>query len=195
MGYRFYIGAIKNTSLDRIKNIDSIPKINRIVATWNRKVDLDDESINFLHVWNLPNRTIDQIGDIIVQEQYSLPQTPVFNNKEVNDAVTKENALFLVSKETLLLIIRIYQEHTTKWLESIVAQIDGPDMLTETSPESYVKTKARQWASKSDLIVDIDEERPERIVSSWDYEYAIFDLVHLYKTFDFEQESLMVFAF
>ncbi len=197
MGYRIYIGAINNTKLDRIKNIDSIEKIKRIISTWNSKISLDEDEKDYLFVGDITDRNIDQIGDVAIDTEYIIPQIPLFLNEDVNKKVTEENHLFLLPKENLLLLIRAYQKRVAKYLSGIIEDTkrkeEEPYAMGQTALQ-YLEQKAREW-SRENSIIDVNEENKERIVSSWDYEYNIFDLVHLYKSFDFDNETLVVFAY
>ena len=197
MGYRIYIGAINNTKLDRIKNIDSIEKIKRIIATWNSKISLDEDEKYYLFVGDITDRNIDQIGDVAIDTEYGIPRIPLFLNEDVNKKVTEENHLFLLPKENLLLLIKAYQKRVAKYLNGIIEDTkrkeEEPYAMGQTALQ-YLEQKAREW-SRENSIIDINEENKERIVSSWDYEYNIFDLVHLYKSFDFDNETLVVFAY
>lgn len=50
-----------------------------------------------------------------------------------------------------------------------------------------------KWSGKyfDILPIDLDENR-ERITGDWSYEYAIFELVRLYKVFDWENNELVL---
>ena len=59
--------------------------------------------------------------------------------------------------------------------------------------EFEIRDKLDAWSGKyfGILPIDLDESR-ERITGDWSYEYAIFELVRLYKIFDWENDELVL---
>ena len=61
------------------------------------------------------------------------------------------------------------------------------------NPDALASRVVHSWSGKyfGILPVDLDESR-ERITGDWSYEYAIFELVRLYKVFDWENDDLVL---
>ena len=59
--------------------------------------------------------------------------------------------------------------------------------------EHEIQDKIDSWSGKYFGIspIDLDETR-ERITGDWLYEYAIFELVRVYKEFDWEHDALVL---
>ena len=59
----------------------------------------------------------------------------------------------------------------------------------------FINSKAREWGNKFLNPYYLDEETTDgAIVKSWEYEYAIFNLVYIYRTFDWENDYLIYSA-
>lgn len=59
--------------------------------------------------------------------------------------------------------------------------------------EHEIKGKLEKWRGKYFDILPIDlGENRERITGDWSYEYVIFELVRLYKVFDWENNDLVL---
>lgn len=61
------------------------------------------------------------------------------------------------------------------------------------SIEEYDNEKMREW--ENDLIYNLDIKKGNHnfeLTTSWKYEYAIFNLIAVYKLFDFENYKLIV---
>lgn len=96
-----------------------------------------------------------------------------------------ESEFEILEKEGLKGIIQWYHN---KIIE--VFSVSDEELLTGA------KKKLEVWNNKFDLLPYwLDEERTDgAIVRSWLYEYAIFNLVHIYRTFDWENDYLIYSA-
>ena len=55
----------------------------------------------------------------------------------------------------------------------------------------YNNSESRKYIYFGISPIDLDESR-ERITGDWSYEYTIFELVRLYKIFDWENDELVL---
>jgi hypothetical protein len=86
----------------------------------------------------------------------------------------------LASKEVLLRIIEHYREYVEKFY------VDLAEKPIEKHRE-HALSMAREWSSHlTPYSLDGDE-----MVSSWKYEYVIFELVRIYREFDWENDVLI----
>ncbi len=105
MGYRIYLGSIKKSRLDSIKNASNYKELNTILHSDNlSKIDKDDEFETYTFVGNIPNdKHIQEFGKYVdfvdlLKDKYS---KPIFLNERFNEDITKEHDLFIVDKEAL----------------------------------------------------------------------------------------------
>jgi len=199
MSRKTYMGAIKNVNLDRIKKIDSVKKVKQILCTYNKSICNLKEEENYLFAGDVADRPINQVGDIIYDEKYGITRPPVFLDGKVNATITNENALFILPKESLLLLIKAYQKSVADYFRSVIEGTKDLEKNTESNYDGqtitdFISQKEREW-SEVYLVVDENENNNDIIVSSRSYEYGIFNLIHLYKTFDFKNETLLIYSF
>jgi hypothetical protein len=104
----------------------------------------------------------------------------------------------IITKESLKAIIRQF----AKWhLEYLQGLVKSEENLTSTekherergirdTPLTYVQKKLMEWEMAESVVYDIDDDS-HNIVHSWSYEYIVFELIHIYKTFDDEKYYLV----
>ena len=56
--------------------------------------------------------------------------------------------------------------------------------------ESYIKKQIIQWSRPERFVYNIDKNS-DKIVRSWEFQYEIFNLIYIYKTFDVEKNFLL----
>lgn len=102
-----------------------------------------------------------------------------------------------VTKEGVKLFIEKYRQRIIKILSEAIKSDDERE-INYTSNESYTKQKLSEF--NMNLVYDFEEDKDENgnirdqfeITSSWKYEYCIFNLIAIYKLFDFENYKLVV---
>lgn len=101
----------------------------------------------------------------------------------------EETEFLLASKEFFSMIIEDYRKYVVRYYERL---LEG-DIENYTggfkTPEDQIKDIIKNW-SGSWRPYDLSENN-NSIVSRWEYEYAIFELVRLYKIFDWENDVLI----
>lgn len=72
-------------------------------------------------------------------------------------------------------------------------EVDNSEQYQFEILKGEAQDKLDRWSGKYFGIspINLDESR-ERITDSWSYEYAIFELVRLYKIFDWENNDLVL---
>ena len=107
----------------------------------------------------------------------------------------------LLTKDDFKAVIEAYRQKIINWLQSLLNPEDDPIIPSELSKEERkrltieheIQDKIDSWSGKYFGIspIDLDESR-ERITGDWSYEYAIFELVRLYKIFDWENDDVVL---
>jgi hypothetical protein len=188
MGYRFYLSKIKNKKLREI----SICKNEKELADF-LGMDYNEEEYNNVMVWDL-SKTIDQVSDDVHEINMGKKRNMVFDNKELNDHFNQDWTLFKINKKDLLKLIKIYEVNIIKHLTNKKKEIEerNPDEAKAIAITEF-NYRLNEWEYLG--VLNLDKKEKDRICSSWSYEYNIFDLVHLYKTFNFRKNSLIIYAY
>jgi hypothetical protein len=94
---------------------------------------------------------------------------------------------YIMSKEDLKELIYDYHELIYNMYERLAK---GKDDV-----QTFINGKAIEWCGKFSIPYYLDEETTDgEIVKSWKYEYSIFNLVYIYRTFDWENDYLIYSA-
>lgn len=98
-----------------------------------------------------------------------------------------ECEFFIMTKEALKELIYDYHENIYNMYERLAQGKDDIQM--------FINGKATEWCSKFSNPYYLDEETTDgEIVKSWKYEYSIFNLVYIYRAFDWENDYLIYSA-
>lgn len=98
--------------------------------------------------------------------------------------------IFQVTKKGLELFIRKYEKENAEMFKNLA---NPPDADWELTREEYFKHKMWEWSMHLTVEKDLDKNSYKVTNSSY-WEYTIFDLIHLYKTFDFDKYALVLWG-
>ena len=99
-----------------------------------------------------------------------------------------ESEFHIMTKENLLEIIRDYHKKIYQGYKELEEGKDSSE---------FIKSRVREWGRNGFDIQPyyLDQKKTDgEIVRSWQYEYAIFNLVYIYRTFDWENDYLIYSA-
>ena len=91
----------------------------------------------------------------------------------------------VIDIESIPEIITYYSNRHLNFLNSLK---DGTS--EQFTLESYIDSQIRRWSSPKDFIYNVDKNMVS-IVNSWEFQYEIFDLLRIYKTFNVEHDYLL----
>lgn len=174
MGYRNYISSLPKSVYEETKDLTE----KELCA----KYCDDDECEDYFSTSDLPGlKELHNFGkycDFNIQDNLSK-----FFNKGLQEEEDCE--FFLANEEVLLTIIEEYRLKVLNWYK---------DESNHTIEKllSDVKDNIRIWGDNGFGLVPYDlDKSTENIVNSWKYEHAIFELVRIYKTFDWGNNVLI----
>lgn len=103
----------------------------------------------------------------------------------------------LLTKDDFKAVIESYRQKVANWFDSLLhpAEPEEEEEAEENQFEKWkkaIQNKLDAWSGKFGFFpFDVDENK-EKITTSWRYEYAIFELVRVYKAFDWENDDLVL---
>jgi len=128
-------------------------------------------------------------NDDIIEELHELGK---YVDMEVRDGLIVTSETFsedgefdIIDIESIPHVVSCYAKSFTKFLESLK---DGTNQIYNY--ESYIEEQIRRWINADSLVYNIDKNK-DKLVSSWEFQYEIFDLIRIYKTFDTENYHLL----
>ena len=202
MGYRHYLYAVPKKQVAEIQACKTNEDWCNFAENYGYKVDRDccDDGSGCVFPYKIGTKLYElgkysEIGCKLESERPSL-----FTSKELKERYS-DDGFALLTKDDFKAVIDAYRQKIIKWLQSLLNVDERICFSDELTKEQYqfetlkqeTQDKLDSWSGKYFGIspIDLDESR-ERITGDWSYEYAIFELVRVYKTFDWENDNLVL---
>lgn len=168
--------------------------------TYEELVKMFEENVeeNHFSLHDLPTKHLYNFGEIDedMSERIYLKGIPLFKDKEVMDKLSHYEP-YIVGREGLLEVINIYKEKVRKYYESLledtIDELFAEENVTAIQKqERHIRQALRHWRISPPINLD---ENVDVISSSWNFEHAIFELVRLLKTTDFEKQTIIFYGY
>lgn len=194
MGYRHYFYLVKKSDVEKSNNI--------VFDELKRQYGDADGYIDFDKVF--PRTEVFEFGKLYYEdtaERIYNTGEPLFGDKDCQEYF-EDYYPFVVGKEGLLEAIKIYKEKVINAYQSLLG--DGQEVqyplgitMTEDISEhdkmkNFVKSRLL-WIQKYHFE-DIDETNKYKVSKSYIYEHAIFNLIHLLKVIDWDNETILFYG-
>ena len=194
MGYRHYFYIVKKSDVEKCNNI--------VFDELKRQYGDADGYIDFDKVF--PRTEVFEFGKLYYEdtaERIYNTGKPLFGDKDCQEYF-EDYYPFVVGKEGLLEAIKIYKEKVINAYQSLLG--DGQEVqyplgitMTEDISEhdkmkNFVKSRLL-WIQKYHFE-DIDETNKYKVSKSYIYEHAIFNLIHLLKVIDWDNETILFYG-
>ena len=194
MGYRHYFYIVKKSDVEKCNNI--------VFDELKRQYGDADGYIDFSEVF--PRTEVFEFGKLYYEdtaERIYNTGKPLFGDKDCQEYF-EDYYPFVVGKEGLLEAIKIYKEKVINAYQSLLG--DGQEVqyplgitMTEDISEhdkmkNFVKSRLL-WIQKYHFE-DIDETNKYKVSKSYIYEHAIFNLIHLLKVIDWDNETILFYG-
>lgn len=210
MGYRNYLGSLPKREYNKIKNFTLKELYEHKGEVWS-----DDFSEGYVGVYDVAYNRHYELGKY-VDEFPKKYFKPVFKNKETQKYFVEEHDFYIVDKEFVELLIKHYTEKIREYYKKFLSPFYGEDLQikseflkTKDNPLTdkevfdvyqlidHVRSMGMEWGVKSwfpDTVpYSLDEKQD--MVTSWKYEYGIFNLVNLYRTFDWKKNIMIYYGY
>ena len=218
MGYRTYIGSMPKREYNKIKSMSR----EELIEHYKLKVE-EDENYLGMCVFDF-GEELYEFGKYTDFDPPKKSLKTFFKNKELNRYFTEEHDFNIVTKDFLEYIIESYKKKISdyynnmmnpffgtknrercEFLNSIKTDYKHPendvtfDFTKITQKEQnalfkiieHVRTMRTEWT----CLTPYDLEDGNNITSSWKYEYGIFELVRIYKTFDWKRNVMIYYGY
>ncbi len=202
MGYRHYLYAVPKKQVAEIQACKTNEDWCSFADKYGYKVNYSvcDDGSGWFSSYKVGKEIYElgkysEIGFKLESERPSL-----FTSEELKKRYS-DYGFALLTKDDFKAVIEVYRQKIVEWLKSLLDPEDDPIIPSKLSKEERkrlaielsIEDKLDSWSGKYFGIspIDLDESR-ERITDSWSYEYAIFELVRVYKVFDWENNELVL---
>ena len=199
MGYRNYLGSLPKKEYNKIKSMTIQELYSHKGKVWT-----EDYEEDYIGPYNIVEKTEYELGKYVDQFPKKFFKT-VFKNKETQKHFTEEHDFYVVEKEFVEELIKYYTEKIKTYYKDLLGPFfDGAEskagfMKTKDTPMTteeisgvyklidHVRSMAMDWgvAGWFDDQLPYNLTNPDNdFITSWKYEYSIFNLVILYHNFD-----------
>lgn len=196
MGYRNSIASIPREEYNKIKNFTKEELYE------HKGVSLDD----YVGVYDVAQNELHEMGKYVDEFPKRLFK-PVFLNKELHKEFTEEHDFYLVGKKFLEKVITDYgqkvKDYYNKMLKDCLTdekypRLKDPKEIPSQSIYSilkHIESMSYEWGcTPFSASFPYDLEKGDRVTTSSKYEYVQFELVRLYKTFDWKNNVMIYYG-
>ena len=197
MGYRHYLYAVPKNQVAEIQACKTNDDWIDFAKRHDYRYDRDDG-------WLPPYRVGKELYELGKYSEIGFKleseRPPLFTSEELKERYP-DYGFVLLTKDDFKAVIEAYRQKIVSWLQCLLNPEDDPIIPSKLPKEERkhlaieheIQDKIDYWSGKYLGILPIDlDERRERITGDWSYEYAIFELVRLYKVFDLENDDLVL---
>lgn len=202
MGYRHYLYAVPKKQVAEIQACQTNDDWTNFAKRYGYRVSLSvcNDGSDWFAPYDVGNDLYElgkysETGFKLESERPSL-----FTSDELKKRY-EDYGFALLTKDDFKAVIETYRQKIINWFQSLLNPEDHPIIPSGLSKEerrcalidNEIKNKIDNWSGKYFGISPIDlDESKERIAGDWSYEYAIFELVRVYKAFDWENDDLVL---
>lgn len=214
MGYRTYIGYLPKEKYQEIKDLSQSELLSKF----------GEDEDGYVGPYEI-GKELYEFGKYTNFNPPDGSMVPLFSNRELQEFYSGDIELWLVNKDFLKYIIETYKEKIRGYLGDMVKPFldeDGyrGDFLIKSVKTNYgirddkyefdgsALNKEQQNSivnilhhiisvhTEWNMIVPFNlDDGKDEVTSSWKYEYSIFELVRIYKTFDWENNVMIHYGY
>lgn len=215
MGYRTYIGSMPKREYNKIKSLTKIELFD--FYRESKKLTGEDDYIGPYDY----GKELYEFGKYTDFEPPKKSMKKFFKNKELMEKYD-EHDFYVVTKEFLAYIIETYtrkiQKHYSKMLNPFSKDGKASEFLNTVKTDygvpdnrykfDFSKITDEQQTALFEIIehmkgfnmewnsmLPYDLEKGESVSTSWKYEYGVFELVRIYKSFDWKRNVMVYYGY
>lgn len=204
MGFRYYFVKIPIEEASKVKGMTLEQLCNYAKATCpeiydklHNKDSVDEFMADlffnkkFLHreyLYELGNLYFDDLADEIISEDRKL-----FDDKDIQDQYC-DFEYYIVGKEGLLKTIESYKKKVINYYEDLLKDDNSDKVFRPRTSEQKIEEHFDNMIREFNYIdfVNLNINDKNILTNSWLYEHAIFNLVHILKTVNWEKYTLLL---
>ncbi len=196
MGYRHYFFKADKKDVEMVMDL-SYQQLKEKYAD-NDYIDLDNV-ISHEEIYDFGKLHYEDTA-----EQIYNTGKPLFMDKECMECFSDYKP-YEVGKDGLIKAIEIYAKKVENYYRDLLVDgverivpifgftIKDEDIKSNDKARDLISDKIRTWSHFDRYIKP--REKSNNVTCSWEYEYSIFNLIHLLKTIDWENETLLFYGY
>jgi len=190
MGYRHYLYKVEKNELNKIRNMSNS---DLYIYTNSKEEDNISSPLEIFRcncIYNL-GEIDNKLYKVLAKSRIS----EIFSQEEVKEKM-EEYDNGILNADGFLEILKLYKEHILNYFNDLLK--DGYEESWREDKTSSEKLKAH-IEEKIRMITDCNEYdfnlKNAQITDSWFFEYALFELIRLYKTIDWDNYYVVYLAY
>lgn len=197
MGYRHYLYAIPKKQIAEIQACKTNSDLIDFAKRYGYNVDYDatDSGEGWIPPYDIGTELYELGKHSEISHELESEKICVFTSEELKN-MYDGYGFALLSKDDFIAIIESYRQNIVSYFQNLLELQKYPIIPSKSTIEEqwkyYIEDKLERWQGKWGSTPLNLEENTDRITNSWLYEYSIFELVRLYKTFDWENDNLVL---
>lgn len=191
MGYRHYFHKLPKAQLEEIKKCKTNDDFCNYAENKGYEVDRYEDEEPYCPIFKI-GKEVYEFGKYCdwafdMQEK----NESIFGNDELKERYSDYQAV-ICSKEDFLFVINTYKQKIIDYYKNLLAENKESKTPIEKRHKLHIENQLHEWENAFGCCPINTDLSVEHINDSWMYEYAIFELVRVYKTFDFENNALVL---
>ena len=206
MGYRNYFAIAEKEKVDEFLKLSEEDRVRFSYKDDIEKDYIDEEELQsyiesnyincFVFTHELGGEEIHECGKYFDNETAEKIKEDSINLSNEDGEINVK-----LKPEALLVCAEHYKQNAAKWWRNIITSIDMTDDEIKEDWKNYPEGRpnikerlewhVRELENKHIDVLDTDIKDKYHITTSWVYEYTMFELVHLYKTIDWNKYDLI----
>lgn len=181
MGYRHYIATIDKTLYQQIRNLTK-----KELADFFKSLDKNVNRREFV-------KEVYEMGKYVEADYLKEHSRQFFDKKETNlNYHNEDTELYLITRAGFDAIIESYHKIISDNFAKLLEHHKNgtKDMWGEDPVAKYLIGKGATWENSKNYQPYSLTGEP--ITHSWSYEYAIFELVRIYKSINWENQLVVI---
>lgn len=183
MSYRYHLCAYDKNLIHAINKCCGIEDFNQLINKFFPNAEYTCDHMSDTAIFEIGGAL--PSADSIIKKYLNLNPLP---NKWIDD----DYEFVILGKEGLVDIIEAYRITVSEYYRELFAN-GNPNKQQLNEILFFLSERFERWDNP--VVPDLKpydlSDRPN-IVSAWDYEYQIWDLVRIYKTFDWDNKVLVL---
>lgn len=200
MSYRHYFYIVDKEEAEKVRDLSYEEFFNYSEKHYpeaaEKNVYSDGEVELYLHFpRTLGQEELYEFGTLYcnTDERIYSKGEPLFRNKETQEHFVEEDP-YLMGKEGMIEAIECYKDKIIKYYTNLLKVCKGEevDEFFRDTPEKHIRGKLLNWDFNG--VVDTNLNHGF-LTYSWEYEHAIFNLLHILKTTDWDKKALLFYGY
>jgi hypothetical protein len=184
MGHRIYLAKLNTVEYLKIRDLNLTQFIEHFDDDYVSPYSIASEIFNFGR-----NHTL--------LESEHLKR--FFINSEVHLNMNTDYDFLLADKEFFKYVISLYTENIQRYYQNLIGGLSYGSKLTKVKQKEFflhISSMAQEWGiGLTNMKPYTLDDESKSVTTSWKYEYEIFELIRLYKSFDWETDTLVVYGY